>query len=439
MAFGKWSIIFSWILPKAISALGFPSRVELHVHLDGAIDSDVLFEICQARDLHLPSIGVPRNASDVERFVDKSSAWHRFDAINEIIGGDVSSIKLAAESFVAFQAKSGVQYTEVRYDPVRLSKSQLQNISITEEEVVRAVQEGLAIGSARHGVSVYQILCAMRGKSPKQCFETANLALKLRSMRDMGGVVGLDLAGDETDFPNAAYVDCMRYAKESGLNTTVHSGEFNKTQSKDVRSAVFLMRADRVGHGYALVQDPQLLEELRRKEVHLEACPKSALRHGAWALEAIQSFRKNQLLFGLNTDDPSTFFSNTSAAADEAIVRDYLNFTDDDIRAAYASAFKARFGGRHLTELHVWGEKSAFRFVVFSCDLTFLVIKPVNQTFYITVWILNLSNNYQQLPNSLFLKLSPLVFCCSHVIIYFGDRSACIQEIMAAISGLFQL
>lgn len=346
MALGKlWSLL--WILPLIH---GF--RVELHVHLDGAIGSDILFEICRARGLQLPGIGVPRSAEEVQHFVERSSSWHRFDAVNEIIGGDLASIRLAAEAFVAFQAKSGVLYTEVRYDPVRLARSQLQNASTTEEEAVRAVQEGLAVGAASHGVSVYQILCAMRGKSPKQCFEMAQLALKLQS-KEMGGVVGLDLAGDETDFPNAAYVDCMRYAKDSGLNTTVHSGEFNTTQSKDVHSAVFLMRADRVGHGYAAVQDAQLVHELRRRQIHLEACPKSALRHGAWALRAIHSFKEHQLLFGLNTDDPSLFFCNTSAAADEAIVSDYLNFTVKDIQAAYASAYKARFGGRDLTQLLV--------------------------------------------------------------------------------------
>lgn len=297
--------------------LAFP-RVELHVHLDGSIDSEDLFEICKARNLTLPT-GLPQNTSDVQHYVEGFSGWHRFDAVNEIIGGDVASIRKAAEAFVDFQAKSGVQYTEVRYDPVRLSRSRLGNVSISEEDAVKAVQEGLMIGSRRHKIHVYQILCAMRGASPQQCFSTANLALKLAS-QDLGGVVGLDLAGDETDFPNAAYVDCMRHAKLAGLNVTVHSGEFNTSQTSDVRSAVFSMLADRVGHGYAAAQDVELLRELTRRGIHLEACPNSAKRHGAWALKAIESFREHHALFGLNTDDPAPLFGNTTAAADEDIV-----------------------------------------------------------------------------------------------------------------------
>lgn len=326
----------------------FARRVELHVHLDGSMDSTDLFDICKNRGLELPGIGVPQSSSDVKHFVEGFSGWHRFDAVNEILGGDVKSIQLVAEAFVGFQAKSGVQYTEVRYDPVRLSHSKLANMSISEEDAVRAVQEGLRVGSVRHQVAVYQILCAMRGSSPQQCFNTANLALKLSS-QDMGGVVGLDLAGDETDFPNAAYIDCMRHAKHAGLNVTVHSGEFNTTQADDVRSAVFSMHADRVGHGYAAAQDPQLLIELRQRGVHLEACPNSALRHGPWALKAIKSF-KNQVLFGLNTDDPAPLFGNTTAEADEAIVEG-LNFSREDIHGAYEAAFRARFGARDVTSL----------------------------------------------------------------------------------------
>jgi len=340
MAFSKlWicATLCSWM-----KILAFP-RVELHVHLDGSIDSEDLFKICKARNLTLPT-GLPQNTSDVQHYVEGFSGWHRFDAVNEIIGGDVASIRKAAEAFVDFQAKSGVQYTEVRYDPVRLSRSRLGNVSISEEDAVKAVQEGLMIGSRRHKIHVYQILCAMRGASPQQCFSTANLALKLAS-QDLGGVVGLDLAGDETDFPNAAYVDCMRHAKLAGLNVTVHSGEFNTSQTNDVRSAVFSMLADRVGHGYAAAQDVELLRELTRRGIHLEACPNSAKRHGAWALKAIESFREHHALFGLNTDDPAPLFGNTTAAADEDIVEG-LHFSKEDIRRSYAAAFHARFGAR---------------------------------------------------------------------------------------------
>jgi len=323
-------------------------RVELHVHLDGSMDLAALLAICKARDMELPGIGKPRSTQDVQDFMAGFKTWHRFDAVNDIIGGSVSSISQAAAHFVRFQAESGVVYTEVRYDPVRLAKSNIQNTSITEEEAVRALQEGLAAGSAEHNVVVHQILCAMRGASPQRCFETAELAAKSRSQTS-GGVVGLDLAGDETDFPNRAYKTCFQHAKALGLNVTIHAGEFKESMADDVRSAIFEMGADRIGHGYAAVMEPGLFRVMRERGVHVEACPKSALLHGAWALQAIGTFHRENISFGLNTDDPATGFSNTSAAADELIVMRHLNFSAEAVRTAYGAAFRARFGSRDST------------------------------------------------------------------------------------------
>mmetsp|Transcript_48783 Transcript_48783/g.113074 ORF Transcript_48783/g.113074 Transcript_48783/m.113074 type:complete len:94 (-) Transcript_48783:64-345(-) len=57
------------------------------------------------------------------------------------------------------------------------------------------------------------------------------------------------LQGDESNYPNGAYVDCFRYAKRVlGLRTTVHAGEFPDTSATEVSSAVLEMEVDRVGH-----------------------------------------------------------------------------------------------------------------------------------------------------------------------------------------------
>lgn len=326
---------------SAAAAAAAAGRAELHVHLDGSVDVGELYQICRTRRLRLPGgIGLPGSPEDVRRYIGTHPGWTRFDVVNDIIGGDAATIRAVAEAFVGFQARSGVRYTEVRYDPVRLARSSLAGASIPEEEAVEAVREGLTAGAARFGVSAYQILCAMRGQSSERCLETAHLAAKTRS-HSMGGVVGLDLAGDEARYPNAAYVHCFRHAKHVlGLNTTVHAGE--ATTAVEVRSAVLEMGADRVGHGYSAVGDADTVLMLRERRVHLEACPASARSEGV--LGAIGVFRTAGLRFGLNTDDPASFIENTTAAEDEAIVKAALGFSDADVRRAYEDAVAAAFG-----------------------------------------------------------------------------------------------
>ena len=179
---------------------------------------------------------------------------------------------MAAE-FVGRQAAENVVYTEVRYDPVRVAVSNYSGAHISEERAVAAVAAGLREGSLKHGVEAHQLLCAMRGSPAAACHRLVALAAKLRS-GELGGVVGIDLAGDEFDYNNSyGHVeDCFHHAKaDLGLNVTVHAGEM--AGPADVRTALTRMGADRIGHGYSATADAALMRTLATTRTHLEACP----------------------------------------------------------------------------------------------------------------------------------------------------------------------
>ena len=179
----------------------------------------------------------------------------------------------------------------------------------------------------------------MRGSPGAACFDLAHLAAATRS-GELGGVVGIDLAGDEYHFNNSrGHVEaCFRYAKrELQLNTTVHAGEMAGPQ--DVRSAVEVMLSDRVGHGYSAIDDVGVLTMLMQRDVHLEACP--AGHHNN--LNATGVYQQYGLNFGLSTDDPAAYFANTSMGAVEALVRSRLGFSSADIARAHRHAYAAAF------------------------------------------------------------------------------------------------
>ena len=320
-----------------------PARIELHCHLDGSVPPETLLRVARRRKLVLPGIGrVPQAVGDVWASLrSMGPIWRWFDLVNEIIGGDAPTLTEVAEDFVRRQAAQGIAYTEVRWDPVRPSASRLANASIAVEEAVAAVAKGLAAGAARHAVAVHQILCAMRGSPEGACYDLARLAAKVRSGA-VGGVVGIDLAGDELHFNNTrnGVEGCFRYAKaELRLNATVHAGEMADDEYADVASAVLDMRADRVGHGYAAARHAPTLQMLARRGVHLEACP--AGHHDN--LHATGVYREAGLRFGLSTDDPAAYFGNVTMGDVEALVRQRLGFTTADILRAHADAYAAAF------------------------------------------------------------------------------------------------
>ena len=301
-------------------------RVELHLHLDGAVDSDLLLEVAQMRSLKLPGIGIPTTAAQIESLVDASSTFKRFDVVNNIMGGSLEAAVLVGERMAQRQAKLGVVYTELRYDPRRMAQSSYDNSSLPMELVVDAVSAGMKMGSEKHGVQVYTLLVAMRGESAARCFEIAKLAARMReaaSPPELGSVVGLDLAGDEGAFNNSQYVGCLHHAKHVlGLNTTVHSGEIGAQSARleDVRLAILEMNVDRIGHGYAAASDPETLALIKARNIHLEVCPGTALAEGS--LDAIATFKAQNITnMGLNEDDPSSFFGGCDQGCVEAIAQ----------------------------------------------------------------------------------------------------------------------
>lgn len=97
--------------------------------------------------------------------------------------------------------------------------------------------------------------------------QTAQLVNDFRGSR----VVALDLAGDEAGFPLDAHVGAYRYARDHGLFRTAHAGEALGPES--VWETLRLLDPQRIGHGTRSIEDPNLVEHLRRERIHLELCP----------------------------------------------------------------------------------------------------------------------------------------------------------------------
>ncbi len=119
------------------------------------------------------------------------------------------------------------------------------------------------------------------------------------------GVVGVDLAGDEENYPPALFARALARARDAGLGVTVHAGEFSGPAS--IWTAVYQGGAKRLGHGIRAVEDPDLMAYLREHEITLEVCPSSNMRLGLCA--AIGQHPVGALLAAgvpvtINSDDP---------------------------------------------------------------------------------------------------------------------------------------
>ena len=296
---------------------------DLHRHLDGSLRERTLRELAAAAGVTVPE--------DL-RFapgMGLDAALARF-AVTLACLQDPAALERVAAEMCEDAALDGVTTLEVRFAP---------HLHGDPARAIDAVLAGLA---GRAGL----LLCALYGDPPARVDELVRLGAT------RSGVVGIDLAGGPAtgqSWSLADYAGPYRAAAAAGLGRTVHAGEGRPPA--EIRVAIEVLGAQRIGHGTTLLDDPAVLDLVRAREVTIEACPTSNLHTGAIA-RADQHPLPRWLALGVracvNTDN--TLLSDVTATEEHARARGLPGMTDALLAAAvahgHAAAFRRRSEGR---------------------------------------------------------------------------------------------
>ena len=232
---------------------------------------------------------------------------HGFSTFMPAIIGDAGAIERCALELCEDKAADGLIYFEARHCPQLLSNTVPGNPNlaakaqpfqghgpVTPEDVVKAVARGFQRGKEAFGVDARQILCGIRG-FPVYAAEILRLATECKEL----GVVGVDLAGSHATAAETCdeeYRKMFEGAKARGIHRTVHAGESGEAEF--VLKAVKELGAERIGHGYHVVDSKEVFDELRRLDIHLEACPTSSIITGSvpgWEDHPIKTYAAMQV------------------------------------------------------------------------------------------------------------------------------------------------
>ncbi|KAE8292851.1 Adenosine deaminase [Larimichthys crocea] len=260
-------------------------KVELHVHLDGAIRVQTILDVAKRRGIRLQADTVEEMTRNIilKEPATLTKFLGKFAEYMHVVAGDRDAIKRIAYEFVEDKAKEGVIYVEVRYSPHFLANAKVDPIpwdqeegDLTPDEVVHLVNEGLSEGERAFNIKARSILCCMR-HMPSWSMDIVELCKKYRHE----GVVAIDLAGDEllNCEANPEHKSAYEEAVRSGVHRTVHAGEVGPPSA--VKEAVEVLKAERVGHGYRTLEDQVLYKKLLAQNMHFEVCPISSKLTGA--------------------------------------------------------------------------------------------------------------------------------------------------------------
>jgi adenosine deaminase len=277
------------------------NRGELHVHMNGAIPVFTIREILADEATVLPDgfqfVRDLVRSTPCRSLAEYLTPWQ----VLRLFPRKRENLDRLTLAVAASLADNNVRFVELRSSVLYLAALQ----KCSPAQALERLIESTGHAAQRYGIRRGLIITVTRGD-----YGAVNLSTLLQAYQDLGepkDVVGLDLAGDEEMAYPAELPLLFREAKDRfGLGITIHAGETGRVEN--IRSAVELFGADRIGHGTASAKDPELLDLLATKGICVEVCPISNRLTGAIpknGAHPLQRFRQHGVPFVICSDNPA--------------------------------------------------------------------------------------------------------------------------------------
>ncbi|MGC5012286.1 adenosine deaminase [Streptosporangium sp. DT93] len=292
-------------------------KAHLHVHLESTVRPETVRELGGPPEPEGPFTGF-------RAFADQRGR------VRELLRTPGHFHRIAVE-FCEDEAAQGTRYAEVTFT----AASHGERVGRLEMPL-EAVLDGLAEGEARFGLRSRVLLDHSRRRPVERLWRTYELATRYDE------VIGLGLAGDESH-PLAPFTEVFDAARDAGLHLVHHAGE--TAGADNVREALDLGHAERIGHGIRVLDDDALVARMRESGVPLEVCPTSNVLLGlvpSLADHPLPRLRAAGLRVTVNTD------GETALADEYARLREVFGYGDDVLAGLARASIEASFAPRNL-------------------------------------------------------------------------------------------
>lgn len=274
---------------------GLP-KAELHMHIEGSLEPELMFELAQRNGITLPFASVEeiRAAYDFSNLQDFLDIYYQGAGVLQT----AEDFKDLALAYFKRLAADGGTHAEIFFDPQTHTDR-----GIAFGVVMEGLLAGMDEAEKTYGVTSKLILCFLRHLSEEAAFETLELAKPW-----LNKLAGVGLDSSEVGHPPAKFARVLQASRDLGLKVVAHAGE--EGPPAYVWEAIDLVKVDRIDHGNRALEDEALTQRLIADGTTLTVCPLSNLKLcGVPSLDVHPL--KTMLSLGLkatvNSDDPAYF------------------------------------------------------------------------------------------------------------------------------------
>ncbi len=307
-------------------------KAELHMHIEGSLEPEMMFEIAQRNGVSVKYASV----EDVRRAYDFTDLQSFLDVYYEATRVLLHERDFYDLTFAYLQKSSsqGVRHAEIFFDPQAHTDR-----GVPFKTAIMGIRRALVDGRRWFGISSHLIMCFLRHLSEEAAMETLRRALPYKEW-----IVGVGLDSSEVGHPPDDFRAVFEEAGRHGFRKVAHAGE--EGPAEYIWQALDNLGAVRIDHGVRCMEDPKLVARLKEEQVPLTVCPLSNVKLRVF--DSIEEHPVKRMLgeglcVTVNSDDPAYF--GGYVADNLMAVRDGLGFTQRDCRKVAENSFEASFLG----------------------------------------------------------------------------------------------
>lgn len=302
-------------------------KAELHLHIEGTFEPELMFEIAQRNKVEIPY-----------QSVEEVKKAYQFSCLQDFL--DIyyagASVLLYEKDFYDLTmayfkhcAEENVVHTEIMFDPQTHTKR-----GISFGTVINGIQKAREDAQAKYGISSLLIMSYLRHLSEEEAFETLEQSLPYKHLIK---AVGLD--SSEKGNPPSKFQKVFEASVKEGYIPVAHAGE--EGPAEYIWEALDLLKISRIDHGNNSLTDEVLLKKLVDEKIALTVCPLSNLE-----LRVVDDLKdhplKKMLNLGLkatvNSDDPAYFGGYMNANFLQTA--EALDLTQEEIKTLVKNSFE---------------------------------------------------------------------------------------------------